>query len=278
MFTKILIANRGEIACRIITTAKKLGIRTVALYSDADKAARHVAMADEAFYIGASAPSESYLKGKLILAIAQKAGAEAIHPGYGFLSENAPFARQCEAAGIRFIGPSSAAIEAMGSKSAAKIIMSNAQVPLVPGYHGDDQSDAVLISNANDIGFPLLIKAAFGGGGKGMRIVEHAAQLNSAIDSARREASSSFGNDKLLIERYLREPRHVEVQVFADTFGNTIYLGDRDCSIQRRHQKVVEEAPAPGLSAELKAQMGQAAVAAAKAINYVGAGTVEFLL
>ncbi|MBV7317278.1 acetyl/propionyl/methylcrotonyl-CoA carboxylase subunit alpha [Shewanella sp. NIFS-20-20] len=278
MFTKILIANRGEIACRIIVTAQRLGIRTVALFSDADQEARHVAMADESFYLGGSAPSESYLNAELILNIAKQAGAQAIHPGYGFLSENAEFARQCEAAGIVFIGPGSAAIDAMGSKSAAKAIMAKAKVPLVPGYHGDDQTDATLLASAKDIGFPLLIKAAYGGGGKGMRIVEQASDLQDAINSARREASSSFGNNKLLIERYLRQPRHVEVQVFADTFGNTIYLSDRDCSIQRRHQKVVEEAPAPGLSDRLRAQMGEAAVAAAKAIDYVGAGTVEFLL
>jgi 3-methylcrotonyl-CoA carboxylase alpha subunit len=278
MFTKLLIANRGEIACRIIKTAQSMGVRTVALYSDADKDARHVAMADESFYLGGSAPADSYLKGDAIIEIARKSGAQAIHPGYGFLSENAGFARKCEAAGIAFVGPGSDAIDAMGSKSAAKAIMMAANVPLVPGYHGDDQSDALLLSEAMKIGFPLLIKAAYGGGGKGMRIVENEAELQGAIDSARREAASSFGNDKLLMERYLRQPRHVEVQVFADTHGNAIYLSDRDCSIQRRHQKVVEEAPAPGLSDALRAQMGEAAVAAAKAIDYVGAGTVEFLL
>ncbi|QYJ80575.1 acetyl/propionyl/methylcrotonyl-CoA carboxylase subunit alpha [Shewanella acanthi] len=278
MFTKLLIANRGEIACRIIKTAQLMGIRTVAVYSDADCNARHVAMADESFYLGGSAPSDSYLKGELIIEIAKKAGAQAIHPGYGFLSENAEFARQCEQAGIAFVGPGSDAIDAMGSKSAAKSIMSRANVPLVPGYHGDDQSDATLKSEAIAIGFPLLIKAAYGGGGKGMRIVENEGEIIEAINSARREAQSSFGNDKLLMERYLREPRHVEVQVFADTLGNAIYLSDRDCSIQRRHQKVVEEAPAPGLSDALRTQMGNAAVAAAKAIDYVGAGTVEFLL
>ncbi|MCE9686770.1 ATP-grasp domain-containing protein [Shewanella sp. AS16] len=278
MFSKLLIANRGEIACRIIKTAQSMGVRTVALYSDADKDARHVAMADESFYLGGSAPADSYLKGDVIIEIAKKAGAQAIHPGYGFLSENADFARKCEAAGIAFVGPGSDAIDAMGSKSAAKAIMAAAKVPLVPGYHGDDQSDTLLLSEANKIGFPLLIKAAYGGGGKGMRIVENAAELQGAIDSARREAASSFGNDKLLMERYLRQPRHVEVQVFADTLGNAIYLSDRDCSIQRRHQKVVEEAPAPGLSDTLRARMGAAAVAAAKAIDYVGAGTVEFLL
>ncbi|GGQ35115.1 acetyl/propionyl/methylcrotonyl-CoA carboxylase subunit alpha [Shewanella litoralis] len=278
MFTKLLIANRGEIACRIIKTAQTMGVRTIALYSDADKDARHVAMADESFYLGGSAPADSYLKTDLIIEIAKKSGAEAIHPGYGFLSENAEFARQCEQNGIAFVGPGSDAIDAMGSKSAAKEIMSKANVPLVPGYHGDDQTDATLIAEAKAVGFPLLIKAAYGGGGKGMRIVENDGEILDAIKSARREAISSFGNDKLLMERYLRQPRHVEVQVFADTHGNAIYLSDRDCSIQRRHQKVVEEAPAPGLSDELRAQMGNAAVAAAQAIDYVGAGTVEFLL
>jgi 3-methylcrotonyl-CoA carboxylase alpha subunit len=278
MFTKLLIANRGEIACRIIKTAQAMGVRTIALYSDADKDARHVAMADESFYLGGSAPADSYLKADLIIEIAKKAGAGAIHPGYGFLSENADFARKCEQNGIAFVGPGSEAIESMGSKSAAKEIMGKANVPLVPGYHGDDQSDDNLVHQAKLIGFPLLIKAAYGGGGKGMRIVENEGEILAAVKSARREATSSFGNDKLLMERYLRQPRHVEVQVFADSHGNVIYLSDRDCSIQRRHQKVVEEAPAPGLSDELRAQMGQAAVAAAKAIDYVGAGTVEFLL
>lgn len=278
MFTKLLIANRGEIACRIIKTAQTMGVRTIALYSDADKDARHVAMADESFYLGGSAPADSYLKADLIIEIAKKSGAEAIHPGYGFLSENAEFARKCEQNGIAFVGPGSDAIDAMGSKSAAKKIMSNANVPLVPGYHGDDQTDVTLMAEAKAVGFPLLIKAAYGGGGKGMRIVENESEILEAIKSARREAISSFGNDKLLMERYLRQPRHVELQIFADTHGNAIYLSDRDCSIQRRHQKVVEEAPAPGLSDELRAQMGNAAVAAAKAIDYVGAGTVEFLL
>ncbi|GIU23451.1 acetyl/propionyl/methylcrotonyl-CoA carboxylase subunit alpha [Shewanella sp. MBTL60-007] len=278
MFTKLLIANRGEIACRIIDTAKAMGVRTVALYSDADINARHVAMADEAFYLGGSAPADSYLKGDLIIEIAKQSGAQAIHPGYGFLSENAEFALKCEQANIAFVGPSAAAIDSMGSKSAAKAIMGAANVPLVPGYHGDAQDDDLLVSEANKMGYPLLIKAAFGGGGKGMRIVENSSEVLDAIHSARREAISSFGNDKLLMERYLRQPRHVEVQVFADSHGSCIYLSDRDCSIQRRHQKVVEEAPAPGLSDALRVKMGEAAVAAAKAINYEGAGTVEFLL
>ncbi|WP_372871643.1 acetyl-CoA carboxylase biotin carboxylase subunit [Shewanella sp.] len=278
MFNKLLIANRGEIACRVIRTARDMGIKTVAVYSDADRDARHVALADESFYLGESAPASSYLRGELIIDIAKKCGAEAIHPGYGFLSENAEFARACEASGIAFVGPGSDAIDAMGSKSAAKLIMEKAGVPLVPGYHGDDQSDATLLAEAKKIGYPLLIKAAYGGGGKGMRIVEGESELKAAIDSARREAASSFGNDKLLMERYLRQPRHVEVQVFADSQGNCVYLSDRDCSIQRRHQKVVEEAPAPGLPDSLRKQMGEAAVAAAKAIDYRGAGTVEFLL
>ena len=278
LIKKLLIANRGEIACRIIKTAKTMGIRTVALYSDADIDARHVAMADESFYLGGSAPADSYLKGKLIVAIAKKAGAQAIHPGYGFLSENAEFARLCEQADIAFVGPTADAIDMMGSKSAAKEIMGAAKVPLIPGYHGDNQNDDLLVNEAKKMGFPLLIKAAFGGGGKGMRIVENETEVLDAIQSARREAISSFGNDKLLMERYLRQPRHIEVQVFADNYGHCIYLADRDCSIQRRHQKVVEEAPAPGLSDELRAQMGAAAVAAANAINYQGAGTIEFLL
>lgn len=278
MFTKLLIANRGEIACRIIKTAQAMGVRTVALYSDADIDARHVALADESFYLGGSAPADSYLKADLIIDIAKKSGAQAIHPGYGFLSENAAFALKCEQSDIAFVGPSAAAIDSMGSKSAAKEIMGAANVPLVPGYHGDVQADDVLVSEANKMGFPLLIKAAYGGGGKGMRIVENSGEVLEAIQSARREAISSFGNDKLLMERYLRQPRHVEVQVFADSQGHCIYLSDRDCSIQRRHQKVVEEAPAPGLSDVLRIAMGDAAVAAAKAINYEGAGTVEFLL
>ena len=278
LIKKLLIANRGEIACRIIKTAKAMGVRTVTLYSDADVNARHVALADESFYLGGSAPADSYLKADLIIDIAKKSGAQAIHPGYGFLSENAEFARKCEQAGIIFVGPTADAIDSMGSKSAAKDIMGAANVPLVPGYHGDAQDDALLVKEANKMGFPLLIKATYGGGGKGMRIVENSAEVLENIHSARREATSSFGNDKLLMERYLRQPRHVEVQVFADNYGNCIYLSDRDCSIQRRHQKVVEEAPAPGLSDALRVEMGEAAVAAAKAIDYRGAGTIEFLL
>ncbi|WP_115719088.1 acetyl/propionyl/methylcrotonyl-CoA carboxylase subunit alpha [Gallaecimonas mangrovi] len=278
MFKRLLIANRGEIACRVMRTAQAMGIYCIAVYADADKDALHVQMADEAWHLGPSPAAESYLNSDKILAVAKKSHADAVHPGYGFLSENSRFADACAEAGITFIGPPVAAIDAMGSKSAAKAIMEKAGVPLVPGYHGQDQSDATLIAGAQDIGFPVLIKAALGGGGKGMRVVEGPEKLKEAIDSARREAQSGFGDQTLLLERYLSQPRHVEVQVFADTQGNCIYLGDRDCSAQRRHQKVVEEAPAPGLSDTLRQAMGEAAVTAAKAIGYVGAGTVEFLL
>ncbi|QIZ75631.1 acetyl/propionyl/methylcrotonyl-CoA carboxylase subunit alpha [Ferrimonas lipolytica] len=276
--TKVLIANRGEIACRVMTTCRQLGIATVAVYSDVDRHAQHVLQADQAFHIGAAEAKHSYLDYHKILAVAKQAGCDGIHPGYGFLSENPDFARACAASGIAFIGPSATAIEQMGSKSAAKIIMAEAAVPMLPGYHGDDQSDACLISEARLIGYPLLVKAAFGGGGKGMRIVEQDEELQGALDSARREAQSAFGNPQLLLERYLTSARHVEVQVFADNHGNAVYLSDRDCSLQRRHQKVVEEAPAPGLSDELRQQMGEASVRAAQAINYSGAGTVEYLL
>ncbi|WP_406667193.1 acetyl/propionyl/methylcrotonyl-CoA carboxylase subunit alpha [Gallaecimonas sp. GXIMD1310] len=278
MFKTLLIANRGEIACRVIRTAHRLGLRCIAVYSDADRHARHVQMADEAWHLGPAEAAQSYLRADKILAIAKAAGADAIHPGYGFLSENSAFARACDDAGIAFVGPPTAAIEAMGSKSAAKAIMADAGVPLVPGYHGDDQSEKTLLDAAINIGFPQLIKAAMGGGGKGMRVVDSAEQVKDAIAAARREAKSAFGDEHLLIERYLTRPRHVEVQVFADQHGNCIYLGDRDCSAQRRHQKVVEEAPAPGLSDNLRRAMGEAAVKAAQAIGYVGAGTVEFLL
>jgi 3-methylcrotonyl-CoA carboxylase alpha subunit len=278
MFKKILIANRGEIACRVIRTARRLGIRTVAVYSDADAGAMHVSMADEACHIGPAPAGESYLRGDLILAAARKSGAQAIHPGYGFLSENAGFARECAAAGIVFIGPPVAAIEAMGSKSAAKRIMEGAKVPLVPGYHGENQDARFLAGESVKIGFPLLIKAAAGGGGKGMRVVSDSSGFDEALAAARREALSSFGDDKVLLERYLSRPRHIEMQVFADSHAHVIHLFERDCSIQRRHQKVLEEAPAPGMTEGLRAKMGEAAVAAARAIGYVGAGTVEFLL
>jgi 3-methylcrotonyl-CoA carboxylase alpha subunit len=277
MFEKILIANRGEIACRVMRTAKRLGIRTVAVYSDADAQSMHVAMADEAYCIGPAPARESYLRGDAILDAAKKSGAAAIHPGYGFLSENAEFALACESAGVVFIGPPVAAIRIMGSKSESKRLMEKAGVPLVPGYHGGDQSDQAIAKAAKSIGFPALIKASAGGGGKGMRIVRNEAELADAIQGARREAKASFGDDSLLVEKYLDHPRHVEIQVFADTKGNVVHLFERDCSLQRRHQKVIEEAPAPGLDAKLRARMGEAAVKAAAAVNYVGAGTVEFL-
>lgn len=277
MFRKILIANRGEIACRVIKTARRLGIATVAVYSDADATARHVRMADEAVRIGPPAPRESYLLGDRIIAVAQDYGAEAIHPGYGFLSENAEFAEACEKAGIVFIGPPPAAIRAMGLKGAAKALMEQAKVPIVPGYHDDDQSETILSNAAERIGYPVLIKAVAGGGGKGMRRVDSAADFKSALASAKREAVAAFGNDQVLVEKYLLKPRHIEIQVFADTKGNAVYLFERDCSLQRRHQKVIEEAPAPNMPEKMRQRMGEAAVAAAKAIGYVGAGTVEFI-
>lgn len=278
MFTKILVANRGEIACRVMRTAQRLGIKTVAVYSDADASALHVSMADEAFCIGGAAPRDSYLRLDIIIDIAIKTGAQAIHPGYGFLSENAAFAQACKQHGIAFIGPPVSAIEAMGSKSVAKRLMEAAGVPLVPGYHGEAQDDTTLIQAAQTIPYPLLIKAAAGGGGKGMRVVREPGELQDAIASARREAISGFADGTLLIERYIEQPRHVEIQVFADNHGNCIYLHERDCSIQRRHQKIIEEAPAPGLSPELRQQMGDAAVRAALSVGYSGAGTVEMLL
>jgi len=277
MFDKILIANRGEIACRVAATARRLGIRTVAVYSDVDAQSLHVAVCDEAIRIGAAAPRASYLNGAAILDAAKRAGAQAIHPGYGFLSENETFAADCARAGVVFIGPPPAAIAAMGSKSAAKTIMARAGVPVVPGYHDDDQDPALLAREAARIGFPVLIKATAGGGGKGMKVAASAAEFASALASAQREAKASFGDDRMLVERYLRAPRHIEIQVFADTHGNVVHLFERDCSVQRRHQKVLEEAPAPGMDAERRRAMGDAATAAAKAIGYVGAGTVEFI-
>jgi 3-methylcrotonyl-CoA carboxylase alpha subunit len=277
MFTKILIANRGEIACRVISTAHKLGIQTVAIYSDADANAKHVAMADEAYRVGPAAARESYLQGERIIALAKRSGAQAIHPGYGFLSENAAFAQACQDAGIVFIGPPASAIAAMGSKSAAKTLMESASVPLVLGYHGDIQDAAFLQAQADQMGYPVLIKASAGGGGKGMRIVEQSKDFASALASCQREAQASFSDAKVLVERYLQRPRHIEVQVFGDAHGNCIYLFERDCSVQRRHQKVVEEAPAPGISLAQRQAMGQAAVNAAKAVGYQGAGTVEFI-
>ncbi|MBV8657661.1 MAG: acetyl/propionyl/methylcrotonyl-CoA carboxylase subunit alpha [Burkholderiales bacterium] len=277
MFKKILIANRGEIACRVIKTARSMGIKTVAVYSDADANARHVKLADEAYRLGPAAPRESYLKADLILSIALQSGAQAVHPGYGFLSENEAFADACAQAGVVFIGPPSSAIAAMGSKSAAKALMEKAGVPLVPGYHGEDQDAALLQREADRIGYPVLIKASAGGGGKGMKIVESSADFAAQLASAKREAQSSFGDDKVLVEKYLTKPRHIEIQVFADTHGDAVYLFERDCSVQRRHQKVLEEAPAPGMTEARRREMGDAAVRAAQAVNYVGAGTVEFI-
>jgi 3-methylcrotonyl-CoA carboxylase alpha subunit len=277
MFKKILIANRGEIACRVATTARRLGVRTVAVYSDADADARHVRACDEAVHIGGNAPRESYLRWQVIIDAALATGAQAVHPGYGFLSENEDFARACAAAGLVFIGPPAEAIAAMGSKSAAKTLMGQAGVPLVPGYHGADNHPALLQQQAEAIGFPVLIKASAGGGGKGMRRVDHAGDFAAALASCQREAQASFGDDHVLVERYVRRPRHIEIQVFGDMHGNVVHLFERDCSVQRRHQKVLEEAPAPGLSEARRAEMGAAAVAAARAVGYVGAGTVEFI-
>jgi 3-methylcrotonyl-CoA carboxylase alpha subunit len=278
MFTKILIANRGEIACRVAASARRLGVKTVAVYSDADASAKHVAACDESVHIGGSAPKDSYLQWERIIAAAQATGAQAIHPGYGFLSENQAFADACVKVGLVFIGPPSSAIEAMGLKAESKRLMEKAGVPLVPGYHGADQDPALLQREADDIGYPALIKASAGGGGKGMRVVEKSEDFAAALASCQREARNSFGSDAVLIEKYVQRPRHIEIQVFGDTQGNCVYLFERDCSVQRRHQKVLEEAPAPGMTPELRARMGAAAVAAAQAVNYVGAGTVEFIV
>ena len=278
MFDKILIANRGEIACRVARTARRMGIKTVAVYSEADANAMHVKACDEAYLIGPAAAADSYLRADKILEVAKQSGAQAVHPGYGFLSENAGFAKACKDSDITFIGPPESAIISMGSKSEAKIVMTEAGVPLVPGYHGDEQDAAHLKQESLNVGFPQLIKATAGGGGKGMRVVSSADEFDAALTSCRREAKASFGDDKVLIERYLTAPRHIELQVFADTHGNAVHLFERDCSIQRRHQKVIEEAPAPGMTEALRQEMGKAAIDSAKAINYVGAGTVEFLL
>ncbi len=278
MFKKILIANRGEIACRVAATAKRLGIQTVAVYSDADAQAKHVAACDEAVHIGGNAPKDSYLRWERILDAAQQTGAQAIHPGYGFLSENEDFANACAQAGLAFIGPPASAIRAMGLKAESKQLMEKAGVPLVPGYHGSDQNPELLQSEADRIGYPVLIKASAGGGGKGMRLVEKREDFAAALASCQREAINSFGNDAVLIEKYVLRPRHIEIQVFGDTQGNVVYLFERDCSVQRRHQKVLEEAPAPGMTPALRQKMGEAAVAAARAVGYVGAGTVEFIV
>ncbi|MER8485679.1 acetyl/propionyl/methylcrotonyl-CoA carboxylase subunit alpha [Mesorhizobium sp. M1322] len=278
MFAKILIANRGEIACRVIRTARKLGVRSVAVYSDADAGALHAGMADEAMHIGASPVGESYLRGDKIVAAALATGAEAVHPGYGFLSENPEFVDQVTAAGLVFIGPSAASIRAMGLKDAAKRLMEKAGVPVVPGYHGEAQEIVLLASKAREIGYPVLIKARAGGGGKGMRRVEHPDDFSEALSGARREAKAAFGDDRVLVEKYIDKPRHIEVQVFGDIFGNVVHLYERDCSAQRRHQKVIEEAPAPGMTPALRKAMTEASVKAAKAINYSGAGTIEFIV
>ncbi|MGW8194821.1 MAG: acetyl-CoA carboxylase biotin carboxylase subunit, partial [Desulforhopalus sp.] len=278
MFKKILIANRGEIACRIIATARKMGILCVAVYSDVDRDALHVHMADEAIAIGGAAPAESYLSADRIVQAALRTRAEAIHPGYGFLAENGDFCNRCNENNIVFIGPPVAAIEAMGSKSAAKSLMIEAEVPVIPGYHGKGQEVSTLKEAAENLGYPVLIKASAGGGGKGMRQVWSASEFAEALAAARREAKKSFDDDAMLVEKYLAGPRHVEIQIFCDQHGNAVYLGERDCSIQRRHQKIIEEAPAPALTMGLRRQMGEAAVRAARAIGYVGAGTVEFLL
>ena len=277
MFKKILIANRGEIACRVAATARKLGVRTVAVYSDADANAKHVLACDEAVHIGASMPKESYLRGDRIIEAARTSGAQAVHPGYGFLSENEAFAQACADAGLVFIGPPPSAIKAMGLKAESKRLMAQAGVPLVPGYHGAGQDPVMLRTEADRIGYPVLIKASAGGGGKGMRIVTQTDEFDAALASCKREAINSFGDDAVLIERYVTRPRHIEIQVFGDAHGHCVYLFERDCSVQRRHQKVLEEAPAPGMSEARRAEMGAAAVAAARAVGYVGAGTVEFI-
>ena len=278
MFNRILIANRGEIACRIIHTAKRLGIRTAAVYSEADVNARHVSLADEAVAIGPAPARDSYLVGEKLVEAARQTNAGAIHPGYGFLSENADFARTCEAAGITFIGPPSRAIEVMGSKSIAKSTMQQAGIPLVPGYHGDNQDGTFLLNEAEKIGFPVLLKASAGGGGRGMRVVNSAEEFSDALRSAKREALGAFNDDRMLLEKYLQKPRHIEIQVFCDNHGNAVHLFERDCSVQRRHQKVLEEAPAPAMTQETRNAMGSAAVDAARAIEYAGAGTVEFIV
>ncbi|HEU0152372.1 MAG TPA: acetyl/propionyl/methylcrotonyl-CoA carboxylase subunit alpha [Arenimonas sp.] len=278
MFKKILIANRGEIACRIIRTCRRLGIRTAAVYSEADAHAQHARLADEAWPIGGPRPQDSYLRGEAIIDVAKRAGAQAIHPGYGFLSENADFAEAVEAAGITFIGPGAASMRKMGSKAGAKQLMHAQGVPVVPGYTGEDQAPAHLQAEADRIGYPLMIKAAHGGGGKGMRIVREAGEFAAALESCQREAASAFGRDRVLLERYIGEPRHIEIQVFADRHGQTIHLGERECSAQRRYQKVVEESPSPFLTPALRLKMGEAAIEAARAIDYVNAGTVEFIV
>jgi 3-methylcrotonyl-CoA carboxylase alpha subunit len=275
---KLLVANRGEIACRVLTTAQRLGVPTVAVYSEADRHSKHVGMADEAFCIGPPPARESYLRGDRILEVAARAGATAVHPGYGFLSENSGFAAACEGRGIAFVGPPAAAIQAMGDKSEAKALMEGAGVPVVPGYHGEDQAEGLLQEEAARVGYPLLVKAVLGGGGKGMKLAREPAQFLDALHSAKREALAGFGDDRVLLERFIMRPRHIEVQVFADGHGNAVYVFERDCSVQRRHQKVIEEAPAPGISEEFRRSIGESAVAAARAVGYRSAGTVEFIV
>src|SRR5690349_16170976 len=277
MFSSVLIANRGEIACRIMRTAKRMRLRTIAVYSEADAGALHVRMADEAIAIGPAPAAQSYLAIDTLIAAAKTSRAQCIHPGYGFLAENADFAQACRDAGLVFVGPPPAAIRAMGLKDRAKALMEKAGVPVVPGYHGERQEPKFLKQKAYEIGYPVLIKAVAGGGGKGMRRVEKHADFDAALEGAMREASSSFGDARVLIEKYVSAPRHIEMQVFGDSHGNAIHLNERDCSLQRRHQKVIEESPAPGMSAAMRAKMGAAAVAAAKAVNYSGAGTIEFI-
>lgn len=278
MFKKILIANRGEIACRVAATARRMAIQTVAVYSDADVGAKHVGVCDEAIHIGGNAPYDSYLRWEKIIAAAQATGAQAIHPGYGFLSENEEFAQACGLAGLVFIGPPASAIKAMGLKAESKQLMEKAGVPLIPGYHGSDQDPALLRREADRMGYPVLIKASAGGGGKGMRAVDKPEDFDAALASCKREAINSFGDDAVLVEKYAQRPRHIEIQVFGDSHGNYVYLFERDCSVQRRHQKVLEEAPAPGMTDAMRKEMGEAAVAAARAVNYEGAGTVEFIV
>ncbi|HWS40232.1 MAG TPA: biotin carboxylase N-terminal domain-containing protein, partial [Arenimonas sp.] len=278
LFSKILIANRGEIACRVIRTCKLLNIKSVAVYSDADKDSEHVRLADEAIYIGASEASKSYLNKQIILDAALQCSANAVHPGYGFLSENAEFAEMVENAGLIFIGPKAASMRAMGSKAGAKILMMENNVPVIPGYSGDNQERNHLFEQASLVGFPLMIKAAHGGGGKGMRIVQHSDAFASSLESCQREALNAFGKDRVILERYIEKPRHIEFQIFADRHGNTIHLGERECSAQRRFQKVIEESPSPFLTPTLRAQMAEAAIKAAKAVNYLNAGTVEFIV
>ncbi|MCZ6852972.1 MAG: acetyl/propionyl/methylcrotonyl-CoA carboxylase subunit alpha [Gammaproteobacteria bacterium] len=277
MFSSLLVANRGEIACRIMKTARRLGMRTIAVYSEADEHAQHVKLADVAYLLGPAPAIESYLNIEAVLAVAKATGAQAIHPGYGFLSENAEFAEACMSADVTFVGPSAEAIRAMGSKIEAKRLIAAAGTPVVPGYHEDDQSDARLLAAAREIGFPVLIKASAGGGGKGMRQVSNEKEFAAALSGARREAKAAFADDRMLLERYLKAPKHLEMQILADRYGHTLHLFERDCSVQRRHQKVIEEAPGPTVTDVQRKRMGQAAIRAAKAINYVGAGTVEFI-